>query len=183
MKKNNKKIKTTVKKTKKPVAKKVARKVVAIKKKTSKKVTAKKTVAKKTVAKKKPIKKLIKKLVTKKPAKKSKPKKTATKKVVKKTVNRKTSTKKTKKVFVTAPEERCFWINNGSVLRNLKDLHKAFKSMSKEQFVYHARGKNNDFALWVEYVLLDKKCASALKKAKTQKKSSQVVGDAVKKYK
>ena len=56
MKKNNKKIKATVKKTKKPVAKKGARKVVTIKKKTYKKVTAKKTVAKKPVAKAKTTK-------------------------------------------------------------------------------------------------------------------------------
>lgn len=153
-KKNSKKTKTTAKKVKKSVVKKVA--------------------VKRVVAKKKPIKKLIKKKTEKKKIKKI---------VKKKGVVIKKTSKKTKKVFILAPEERCFWVNNGPVLKNLKDLHKAFKSISKEQFVYHAHGKNNDFVLWVEYVLLDEKCAKDLKKAKTQKASSKIVNDAIKKYK
>ncbi len=105
------------------------------------------------------------------------------KKNIKKVVASKKTPKKTKKVFIVATEERSFWINNGPVLKDLQDLHEALKSISRKQFIYHAHGENNDFALWVEYVLLDKKCAKTLTKAKTQKTARELIKKALKKYK
>ena len=52
-----------------------------------------------------------------------------------------------------------------------------------EQFEFHAGGTQNDFAIWVEMILLDKACAKELKKAKTRKAAAKKVGDALKKYK
>ena len=91
--------------------------------------------------------------------------------------------KSNKRIFVTVTEEKYFWVNNGPVLKDLRDLYKALKTINKDQFIYHAHGDNNDFALWVEYVLLDKECAKALTKAKTQKATVKKVSEVLKKYK
>ena len=103
------------------------------------------------------------------------------KKVAKKTPSsRKNSSKK---ILITVTLEQCFWINNGPILSNLRDLYNALKNISKDQFVYHAHGDNNDFALWVERMLLDEECAKALVKAKTQKIAAGKVSEVLKKYK
>jgi hypothetical protein len=82
--------------------------------------------------------------------------------------------------FVTAPEAQRFWVNNGPILKDMKELADALLKMSQEQFKHHT-AKQNDFSLWVEYVLLDKKTAAELKKAKTQKDAAKVVAGALKK--
>lgn len=84
--------------------------------------------------------------------------------------------------LVVAPDHQRFWVNNGPVLKDLKELHDALLKMSKEQFKHHTQ-KQNDFSLWVEIVLLDKKCAAALKKAKTQKGAAEAVAETLKKIK
>jgi len=156
------KTKVTSKKITKPASQKPATKPVP------KKVVIKKTKMKKI---QKPVTKILSKmkksLETKKKTEQSSQK----------------SSKKVENIFIAASEEQCFWVNDGPILKDLPDLHQALKTISKEQFVYHASGKSNDFALWVEYVLLDKKCAKDLKSAKTQKEAMKKVGDTIKKYK
>ena len=177
------KMKKTVKKRIKPTDKKAVRKSGAVKKTASKKATTKKVITKHRVAKKKPIKKTTRKPIVKTTVKKSKKQKAKTKKGVKIKTSSKKLPKKTKKLFITATEEQCFWINNGPVIKNLQDLSEALGAISKDQFIYHAYGDNNDFALWVEYVLLDKECAKKLMTAKTQKTAIKKVREGLKKYK
>ena len=54
--------------------------------------------------------------------------------------------------------------------------------MTEKQFVYHVTSKKNDFAAWVEFVLLDKDCAVSLRKADTRVKALSVVEKALKNY-
>ncbi len=140
---------------------------------------------KKTPAKK-PVKKATKKAVKKTPAKKKAAKKTLVKKITRKVPKKvfgKRSAKKQKPAFIIASDETSFWINNGPVLNSLPTLKEAFAVITVEQFKFHAGGSQNDFAIWVETILLDKKCAQELKKAKTQKTAAKKVGEALKKYK
>ncbi len=71
--------------------------------------------------------------------------------------------------MVCAAGEECFWSNDGKVLSTLADLLMALTHMSPEAYAHHVTADRNDFADWVEFVLIDKKCADALRKAKDQK--------------
>ena len=94
--------------------------------------------------------------------------------------------KKTKKeeklTIINAKDESCFWINNGPVLKNLKDLKKSLLAMGKETFNYHVSKEKNDFAVWVKTVLQDETLASKLAKIKTLKTMSKAVEERLKKY-
>lgn len=79
-----------------------------------------------------------------------------------------------KSSLVCAEGEQCFWTNDGKILSTLNDLKRALKDMSKDAYGHHTDGRN-DFASWVEFVLLDTDCANELRKAKTQKEALAVV--------
>ena len=83
---------------------------------------------------------------------------------------------------VNAYNERCFWVHNGPVLSNLKDLLRAFNYMTEVQFSHHVSKEKNDFSEWVKAVLLDEECAKMLLKAGTPKKAAQVVEKSLKDY-
>ena len=129
----------------------------------------------KTTKTKKVVKKVPKKVAkktTKKTAKK------ATKKVVKKTTR-----KKTVKLPLTYSSDReSFWATDGQVLNSLIALRDALGAMNKDVYKYHTRGRQNDFAKWVEVVLSDEKCAKDIRKAKTQKGARAVVVKHLKYY-
>lgn len=109
----------------------------------------------------------------------------AIKKKTKRPAGKKTSTKKTsggKHKMITASGEHCFWLHDGPALKNIKDLSSAFGKMTDAQFKYHANESKNDFAAWVEYVLLDPECAKRLKQCKNKKAAKTCVLGALKKY-
>ena len=118
-------------------------------------------------------KKVAKKTVPKKAAKKT-VKKMAPKKTVKKVSNAKSKKNAVcKECSITvAPQEKCFWVYNGPVVDTLAHLLEAVEYMSQEQYAYHVRGKENDFAAWVRDVLECDSCADAL--LKTRSKSGMV---------
>ena len=90
---------------------------------------------------------------------------------------------KQKLTAINAENELCFWINNGPILRNLKDLKNALKKISEETFKYHVNKEKNDFANWVKNVLGDKILANKLAKIKTVKITTKTIEEGLKKYK
>jgi hypothetical protein len=71
-------------------------------------------------------------------------------------------------VLAQAPPDKCFWVNYGPILKDLRDLRDALNGgMSDIQFAHHVGAGKNDFAAWVEQVLGDAACAAALRKART----------------
>ena len=90
--------------------------------------------------------------------------------------------KKEKLTIVNAQNESCFWINNGPVLKNLKDLKESLLTMSKETFSYHVNKEKNDFASWIKEALKDSALANKLAKAKTLKSTIKATEDRLKKY-
>jgi hypothetical protein len=76
-----------------------------------------------------------------------------------------------------APPEKCFWVNFGPVLKNLRELQIALASgaISDEQFAHHVGPGRNDFASWVEGALKDPQCAKALRRAKTRRTALKAV--------
>ena len=76
-----------------------------------------------------------------------------------------------------------FFIHNGPVVKDMLELKKAFENMTQDQYNFHVTKEKNDFALWVEYILHDKQCARAIKKARTIKTSIRAVDQSLQKYK
>jgi hypothetical protein len=152
--------------------KKIKKKAKKAVKKTVKKV-------KKTVKVKKAVKKTKK--ITKKSVKKTISKSSASKK--KKVSTKKSSTAKgRKKALVVAVGDSCFWVNYGPALRDLLELRNALYSISEEQFKHHVNEIRNDFAIWVEGVLEDKKAAIRIKKSKTVNAMIKAVEKSLKEY-
>lgn len=138
--------------------------------------TTKKTVAKKaaptktTVAKKSAPKKVV-------AVKKSIAKKVAPKKAV---GAKKTSPKQ--KPLVVAPNDQSFWVTDGNILNSLVAFQVALEEMEETVYSHHVTNNKNDFAEWVDIVLCDKTCATALKKAKTPTAAKRVVTKHLKSY-
>lgn len=72
--------------------------------------------------------------------------------------------KSSKKFLSDCPPKWAFWINNGTVIRNIHELANAIENMNEKTFLYHVNddNKKNDFALWIRSVLEDKKLANKL---------------------
>lgn len=87
-----------------------------------------------------------------------------------------------KKQLLSVSGDSCFWVNNGPILSNLKDLEGALKGMTEEQWKHHVDKHKNDFAAWVKGVLSEETCAKSLMKCKTKGEAVKVVTTAVKKY-
>ena len=90
---------------------------------------------------------------------------------------------KTKKLTgINAKGELCFWINDGLILSNLRDLKNALKKIDEEKFKYHVNKEKNDFAVWVKNILQDKALSNKLAKIKTLKPTIKAVEERLKKY-
>ncbi len=105
----------------------------------------------------------------------------STKKTVIKKKNTTTLRKGVKPQFamVCAAGEECFWVNDGQILSSLGDLYFALTHMSPEVYAHHVTLDRNDFADWIEFVLLDKKCALSFRAAKDQKTALALVKKAI----
>ncbi len=121
-----------------------------------------------------PTKKTTKKIAAKKPTK------SAARKSAK--VTKKPPVKKSSRVLVCASDDRCFWTSDGKILRDLEELADALHGMEDEIFAHHVTKDKNDFANWVEDVLLDDDCAEALRKARKSSTAQKVVIKQLKLY-
>ncbi len=87
-----------------------------------------------------------------------------------------------KKTFVQAEGPLAFWLHNGTVMKNLKDLQNSLSSMAHDIFTFHVHDGNNDFANWVEHVMQEPDLAKKLRRFKTQKTMSKAVAAYIKKF-
>jgi hypothetical protein len=71
----------------------------------------------------------------------------------------------------------CFWVNNGPVVKNLVELLEALEQMPDEVFAHHAKGGQNDFAVWIKEVLGEEKLARRLGKLKSRKGFIRALAD------
>ncbi len=88
---------------------------------------------------------------------------------------KRTKTEDANKILADAQGERCFWVNNGPVLRNLYELYGALKEMSNRTFQHHVNNEKNDFSAWVKEVIGDEKLANELLKSKNKLTAAKYV--------
>jgi len=130
-------------------------------------------------------KKATAKKVAKKPAKKT-ARKTTAKKTTRKTTTTAAAQKSTKRIsgksLKQAKAVECFWVNEGPILKDLLELERALAAMSDEVFKRHVGGGRNDFAEWVEHVLMDAAAAADLRKTRKPQTAHKVVVQHLKLY-
>ena len=99
-------------------------------------------------------------------------------------VKRKAQKKTVKRKLVAATPECCFFVHEGPVIKNLKELHSALElGISNEQYTYHTSKGVNDFSEWIDKVLCDPLCAKVLARVKTRKTAVAKVKICLKNYK
>ena len=73
-----------------------------------------------------------------------------------------------KKYLANVAGDKVFWVNNGSLLKNLVDLEKCLSTMSDAAYAYHANKTKNDFSNWTRNVIGDAELALSLTEAKNK---------------
>ncbi len=77
--------------------------------------------------------------------------------------------------LVSAQGDQRFWVHEGPVLCDLRDLWRSFSTMTDSQFAHHVTKEKNDFSAWVREVLRDKECARRIAGAKNQDEARRIV--------
>jgi len=72
--------------------------------------------------------------------------------------------------------EHQFWSSDGTIIKNLNELHKAFTRMNEHTFNHHVNKQKNDFYAWVRDVHNDETLANKLKLAMTKQEMQQHIG-------
>ncbi len=67
----------------------------------------------------------------------------------------------------TAPD-KCFWVNNGPILKNLDELANFMQAANGDTFKHHVNADKNDFSNWINDIIGDKKLANDLLSSKTK---------------
>ncbi len=74
--------------------------------------------------------------------------------------------RKATRALAVASESQAFFVSGGPALHTLEELANFFEVISKEQYDYHTKRGQNDFALWVESVLGDSLAAAGLRRSR-----------------
>ena len=67
-----------------------------------------------------------------------------------------------------AASDKCFWVNNGPIIKSLDELANALSQISDEIFQHHVTQDKNDFSTWIDDVIGDKKLANDLLSSKSR---------------
>jgi hypothetical protein len=73
--------------------------------------------------------------------------------------------------------DRVFWVNDGSILRDMRELRDALLTMSDQTFAYHCNEVKKDFSNWVRDIIGDETLARDLEKATNREQAAGVVAE------
>lgn len=71
--------------------------------------------------------------------------------------------------------ENYFWLKDGGVIKNLKELSEVMNNMSDDTFNYHVNDQKNDFSNWIKDVHQEEGVAEGLLKAKTKEEAADYI--------
>lgn len=75
--------------------------------------------------------------------------------------------------------DKCFWANNGAVIKNLYELYNSLETMDEATFSHHVNELRNDFYNWVNDVIKDRKLADKLAGIKTKAEAAKSVKERI----
>ena len=67
-----------------------------------------------------------------------------------------------KRYLCDAAPEKCFWVNNGPILKNIEELANYLPEMPNEAFQHHVNNEKNDFSSWIKDTIGDQQLANDL---------------------
>ncbi len=79
------------------------------------------------------------------------------------------------RLLAAVPGEYAFWCCDGRILKDMRELGKAFDTMTDEAFAYHANGGKRDFCNWVRDIIGDEELARELERAPNRIQAAQKV--------
>ena len=79
------------------------------------------------------------------------------------------------KYMADVSDDVVFRVHDDGVLKNLRELSEALKTMPDEIFSFHSNEEKKDFSNWIRDVIGDTKLARDLGKAKTRLQAAKVV--------
>ena len=91
-------------------------------------------------------------------------------------------TPREKRRMVTASGDECFWLCDGRILADLKDLSGALRELEDEVFGHHVTSDRHDFANWVADVLCDGDCAARLRQTTNRRDAYSVIIETLSTY-
>lgn len=83
-------------------------------------------------------------------------------------------------LLADVPEENKFFLRNGNVVRNMKELALEFEEMDEETFSHHVTEEKNDFHSWIASSVKDETLASAIMPIKDRELMRMVLNKRVK---
>lgn len=91
--------------------------------------------------------------------------------------NNRTLTKTShKKPLQTVEGHLCFYLVDGRVLQNLRQLSDALTNIHEDVFKHHVNSERNDFSNWAKDVFQEKSLSNQLKLCKTPVSCQRVLG-------
>ena len=78
------------------------------------------------------------------------------------------------------PDDKVFWMCNGTILRNLGELEQCLEQMNEGAYKYHANKEKNDFGSWVKEVIGDKHLSDSLSKTRNKVSANKKVKERIK---
>lgn len=87
--------------------------------------------------------------------------------------------KKVLPIVADVEPEKAFWLNDGRMLKNLKELAQALETIDAALWEFHVNQEKNDFANWVEDVFGQKQLGSALRKVKNPKTAAKRIKEKI----
>ena len=79
------------------------------------------------------------------------------------------------KYLCDVPVEQCFWVNNGSALKNLDELGNSLAQMSDETYSHHVNNEKNDFSRWINDVIGDQQLSNNLLSSKNKESAAKKI--------
>ncbi len=76
-------------------------------------------------------------------------------------------------ILADVDPEKAFWLSDGRMLKNLKELAQALETMPAAVWNSHVNDQKNDFANWAEDVFSQKQLGSALRKVKNPRTAAK----------
>ncbi len=83
------------------------------------------------------------------------------------------------RILANVPEEYVFRCHNGHILRNLEELANELKTITPEDYSFHANTEKNDFTNWVRDIIKEERLAGDLQKAQNQAQAIKLVASRV----